>query len=434
MISFTGKTVAAIVLAAVCELLSMWLLPGWVPAGVIGALVALVALDVIVTRPSFEIHREYPNNAELGAPLEVRLKVTHDFFRGLAIELEDTPPEPLEARSPAGAGIVPARGGLETAYDALPVRRGSHRFGETFIRYTCAMGFVRRKVVINNPDTINVFPSFDDFRKFQMYIRSPFFLSQGLKSSRLIAEGTVFESLREYRRDDDYRQIDWKATARMAAPISRNYEIEKNQNVVMMLDTGRLMGGEIEGITKLDYALRTALAAGLVCMSQGDNVGVLGFEREVSGFVPPGRGKRHMIRIMELLYGLEPGEVDPDYAGAVNYLLKRKMRRSLIIVFTDLTDAEASDSLVKYMCALHPRHERLCIVLKDSEVEELAGVVPASERDFFRKSIAMKMTEKRKLVFSTLRGKGVGVVEARPEDLSIAVVNKYLELKKTRFF
>ena len=201
-----------------------------------------------------------------------------------------------------------------------------------------------------------------------------------------------------------------------------------------MIDTGRLMSAQVDGITKLDYVIRTALALGTVCIANGDNTGLLSFDRTVTNYIPPAKGKQHFIQIMDALYGLKPSESDTDYAAAFGHLLRTRPRRSLIVIFTDLIDVDASGSLITYLGALYPRHARLCVALKDSGVEDQANAMPVNETEFFRKSVAMTLQEKRALVFAKLRSKGVGIVEARPEKLSVELVEKYLELKYARFF
>jgi len=240
--------------------------------------------------------------------------------------------------------------------------------------------------------------------------------------------------LRACATGDEYSRIDWKATARMRKPITREYEPERNQNVIIMMDTGRLMGATVQNVTKLDYAIRTALALGIVCIAKGDNVGLVSFDREVRHFLAPHKGKEHFVKIMDALYSLYPADVDPDYAHAFQYLLRKKSRRSLIVVFTDLVDADASKALLDWLCALHPRHARLCILLEDSEVRDLAAVSPRDEDTMFRKDIAMTLLEKKRYATARLKSKGVGVVEARPEQLSLAAVKAYMDLKHSRKF
>ena len=295
------------------------------------------------------------------------------------------------------------------------MRRGSFEFGETFIRATGVLGLVRRKVVLHHKDVARVFPNLDDFRKFQL---SPAFAVLPRRGQPAGARGRArarcSRALREYVRGDEYSRIDWKATARMRKPITREYEPERNQNVIIMMDTGRLMGATVDNITKLDYAIRTALALGIVCMAKGDNVGLVSFDREVRHFLGPHKGKEHFVKIMDSLYSLFPADVDPDYAYAFQYLLKKKTRRSLIVVFTDLVDADASQALLDWLCALHPRHARLCVLLEDSEVRDLAATSPGDEDGMFRKDIAMTLVEKRRYATARLKSKGRGSGRGAP--------------------
>lgn len=434
MISFTRKTFIIVAATAFGHLLTIWFLPAWILFIVLGIVVSLIVADLVLTRPEFELSREYPPQNEVGKETAVEICVTARFPRALEIELEDTPPGTMLCAGSRHAAALPPGGKCCFSYTVKPMRRGAFAFGPVFLRHTCMLGLARRKIVIDRPDEIRVYPDLDDFRKFTLYTKSSYFLLHGMKPAKLIAEGSVFESLREYRKDDDYTWIDWKATARTGKPITRNYEAERNQNVIMMLDTGRLMGTTVNDITKLDYAIRTALALGTVCLAKGDNVGMMSFGHQAGGFLPPSRGRLHFVEIMRRMYELHPGEADADYEAAFERLLAKKLKRSLIVVFTDLVDTEASSTLVDYLCALHPRHSRLCVVLKDSEVEDTALSSPDEEIDFYRKSVAMRMIEMKKHVTAKLSGSGVGVIEARPEKLSISLIQKYLHLKRVGIF
>lgn len=434
MISFTNRTFFLVAGTAAGHLLTLWFLPHWAAAALTAAAAAAILADLLTTRPALELRRDAPGQIEHQKPSRVSLRALNRSNRTVKLEVEDCAPPGMSPESRRFAGTAPPGGELVFDYEITPSMRGSFDFGRTYVRVTGRLGLARRKSVTHFPDTVRVFPNLDDFRKFQLYIRSSFFHLVGLKPSRIIGRGTVIESLREYRPDDEYSRIDWKSTARMNRPISRNYETEKNQNVILALDTGRLMGAHVNGIPKLDYAIRSALALGMVCASRGDNVGLLAFGRSVENFVQPSRGRSHVVEIMNVIYRLFPSRHETDYDAAFNHLAGRRLRRSLIVVFTDIVDPAASDILVSRLAALRSRHARLCVVLKDSEIEDLAALEPEDDLGVFRKSMAMSLRERRRLAAARLAGKGVGVVEARPEQLSLALIRKYLEMKSSNAF
>src|SRR6266581_844792 len=252
----------------------------------------------------------------------------------------------------------------------------------------------------------------------------------GSKPIRRIGEGRLFESLREWVPGDDLRHIDWKATAKRRKVITRQYEAERRQQVLLVLDTGRLLTAEIAGVSRLDYVVQAALELAYVAAQHDDNVGVMAFADGVQHFVAPQSGRLGLKRVLDVLAAVEPKLVEPDYPGAFRYLAARNRKRALTVLFTDVIDRLASDALVANVASLRPRHLPLAVTLRNPELDGVAALRPQAARDAFRKAAAEELLHAREEALGRMRRGGVLVLDVPPERAAQAVVAKYLELKR----
>jgi len=247
---------------------------------------------------------------------------------------------------------------------------------------------------------------------------------------RQLGEGRLFESLREWVPGDDLRRIDWKATAKRRKVITRQYEAERRQQVLLVLDTGRLLTAEIAGVSRLDYVVQAALELAYVAAQHDDNVGVMAFADGVQHFVAPQRGRLGLKRVLDVLAVVEATLIEPDYPGAFRYLAARNRKRALTVLFTDVIDRFASDALVANVASLRPRHLPLAVTLRNPEVDAVAVLRPNTTRDAFRKAAAEELLRAREEALGRMRRVGVLVLDVPPERAASAVVAKYLELKR----
>ena len=236
--------------------------------------------------------------------------------------------------------------------------------------------------------------------------------------------------LREYGPDDDPRSISWPATARRGRPISVEYETERQQRVLILLDAGRMMASTLGELTKLDHAVNTALMLSYVATAKGDEVGLLGFADDVRSYLLPRRGRRQFLRVTEELRRLEVTTTEPDYRAAFEFLRSRTSRRALIVLFTDLVDADASRALVAAVNRLAGNNLVLCCLLADPQLAEVASRTPRSTAELYERVVAQEVRDSRARAIALLRERGVHVVDVPAERLTVAAIQRYLELKK----
>ncbi|MEK7863764.1 MAG: DUF58 domain-containing protein, partial [Chloroflexota bacterium] len=276
----------------------------------------------------------------------------------------------------------------------------------------------------------NVYPDLHEIRRYELTLRRGLAYDAGQRRARVPGAGTVFERLREYVPDDDPRSISWTATARRGKPISVEYETERQQRIQILLDAGRMMSSTLGGLSKLDHAVNTALMLSYVAIAKGDEVGLLGFADTVRGYAPPRRGRRQFLRLTEELRKIEGTTTEPDYRAAFEFLRARSGRRSLVVLFTDLVDDEASRALVAAVTRLAGHNLVLCCLLADPQLAETATRSPVSTTELFEKVVAQEVRDARIRALAILRRRGVHTIDVPAERLTVATIQRYLELKR----
>ena len=351
-------------------------------------------------------------------------------------------------------------------YKLTPNRRGDFRFGELSARYGTTLGlwFRQFKRQIED-DGARVYPDTTGVRRYELALREGKMRDIGLHLLKLRGRGTEFESLRDYTSDDEFKSINWKASARSGKLISTNYEIERDQTIVICLDCGRMMTSMASSraetsvstraatadanwqadqpgavaamgaplietpLSKLDCAINATVLLAHVSASMGDNVGLLLFSDTVLNYLPPRKGRIQTGQIIEALYGAQPSLVEPDYQVAYEHLLARRLRRSLIVTFTDIIDPEASRELLNASAALRRHHNALCVTINNRDVTELAAQYPDTSAQLYDKAMARRMLNQRESALENLRAFGVGILDVEARELSVATVNRYLNMK-----
>ncbi|MEO8199679.1 MAG: DUF58 domain-containing protein, partial [Gemmatimonadota bacterium] len=252
----------------------------------------------------------------------------------------------------------------------------------------------------------------------------------GFRNIRRLGEGRVFETLREWVPGDDTRTIDWKATARRGKVMARQYEDERRQQVLLVIDAGRGMTAESEGIPRLEHVIHAALQLAHSVVEHDDNVGLMVFADEVQTFVPPARGRRALRAVLDGLASIKGRVVEPNYPLAFSQLASRNRKRALTVVFTDVIDRTASEAMVAQVGSLRPRHLPLAVTLRDPELEALGVRRPRDNGEAFERAAAEELLTAREEALSDMRRKGVLVLDVLPRRAAEAVVEQYAQLKR----
>lgn len=427
-----GRLIGLFALAAVPFALSYWY-PEGVRMGTLANLflLTLAVLDRVLTPGPrrIGIERHVSDVLSVGSRNPVTLRVENRSGATLRLEILDAPPEPSRTVGlPLRLKIGPRRA-REVTYHVHPGRRGRSRFAAVYLRYPSRLGLWTLQQSRPLETQVKIYPDIQAVHRFELLARRNRLSEEGLKVWRLRGRGGEFDRLREYRREDEPRHVDWKATAKYQKLVSREYTVERNQNVLFLLDCGRSMVNEAEGVSHLDRGLNSAVTLSYIALSQGDNVSFMAFSHRIERAVGPVRGKLAVQRIIRAAYDLEARYEASDYSLALEEVLRRQRKRALVVLVTHALDEQHLLALSEYVRPLIGRHVLLVALLEDVGLTALAAREPASDLEAFRTAAAAEILAAQDRIVRRLRDWGVLVVETTPGELSAVVINQYLDVK-----
>lgn len=425
-------------LAAVAMLAALVVLV--IPGGGLGWLVVVNAALLLVAvadaglapRPrDLSIARELPPAITLGATGELTWTVRNPRRRRVRVGLADELAPSLRPSTRRVVGTVPAEGLLTATAELRPARRGRFAPTAVTVRVEGPLGLAARQRTVAVPGVLRVLPSFRSKDEAELRVRRARILEVGLRSVRGRGGGTEFDQLRDYSVDDEFRRIDWAATARAGRPIVRTYRAERNQTVLVLVDTGRTMAGRVDGVARVEHAVDAVLMLTALSGGLGDRCGVVAFDREVRAAVPPGSGARQLGAVTDALYDLEPALVESDYAGAFTETLARFRRRTLLVLLTDLVAPAVEEWLAPALPLLLRDHLVVVAGVRDPDVARWSAAPVADAPAAFRRAAAVGALDQRQRTVARLRGLGATVVDAAPGALAPALADAYLHVKAT---
>ncbi len=377
------------------------------------------------------VGREPPPAFSVGRTLTVTYRWRQATGRALRVLVRERWPRPLGGVFvPERAVTVPAAGELVEAVPVRPVERGRDEAGRLDLRLAGPWGLAWRQGALEVPWRATVYPSLAGASLRSLPVQSARRREAGLRAIRRPGEGRQFEGLREWVPGDDTRIIDWKATARRGKPIARQYEDERRQQVLLVVDAGRLLTAEVNGRPRLEAVIDAALHLAHAAVEHDDNVGLMVFADRIQHFVPAGRGRRALRAVLDALAATEGRLVESDYPAAFRQLALRNRKRALTVLFTDAIDRTASEALVAQAASLRPRHLPLAVTLRNPALEALATSRPATTTEAFEKAAAEELLLAREEALAEMRRSGVLVLDVPPDGAAEAVVARYHQLKR----
>jgi uncharacterized protein (DUF58 family) len=291
------------------------------------------------------------------------------------IRLRDSYPLDFAVSTPTLQASLAPNSSEELTYTVHPDRRGEYQWGDIQVRQLGRWGLAWHDWKIPATQTVAVYPDLIGLRSLS--IRLTLQNTGTMRQARRLGMGTEFAELREYGVGDDIRLIDWKATARRSRPLVRVLEPEREQTLIILLDRGRLMTAQVQGLKRFDWGLNATLSLALAGLNRGDKVGIGVFDKEVTTWIPPERGQNQLSKLIERLTPIQPILLEPDYVGAVTKLVNQQTRRALVVLITDIVDVTASAELLAALIRLSPRYLPFCVTLRDPQVDTLAHTPPA---------------------------------------------------------
>ena len=394
-------------------------------------LVAFVVDAVLCTSPKrIDVKRQLDESVTIGESMTLTWLVDNRAARIARVTVTDALWPSLEAeRRRVSANLQPGAR-LRAATTLRPSRRGRFPLRDITVRVEGPLHLVNRQATRALEGGLRVMPAYPSREEVQRRIRVPRVLEVGLRSIRVSGGGTEFDQLRDFRPDDEFRRIDWPSSVRLQRPIVKQYRAERNQNVVLLLDNGRVMAGTVGGVPRVEHAMDAVLGVVQAATKLGDRVGMLAFDRQVRSIVVPTNGKSQLGRAAEAMYMLEPDYSESAYLAAFNYATARFRRRSLFIVLTDLVEAAVEQALLPALPIITRRHLVVVAAVQDPAVQQwAAGADHQWPSEAYREAAAVNLLHQRARATARLRAAGAIVVDATPGKLAIELVDKYLEVK-----
>ncbi|HBE81644.1 MAG TPA: DUF58 domain-containing protein [Pyrinomonadaceae bacterium] len=397
-------------------------------------LIAAAVVDYLMSRKlpeGFRIRRKFEARFAIGDPSDVKLEIENDTERAFRIKIKDEYPDAMKLGDPREAAFtIQPRSNAEFYYSLTPPKRGHYEFGRTAVRYLSRFGLVWCQSELGEPQAVKVYPNMRRAREMELKaLGNQSFIAVQRKAVRR-GEGREFESMRDYVRGDELRHISWTATARRSKLTTRQYQIERDQTVIIALDAGRLMTGRIDGETKFDTAIHAALALMSACARAGDNAGVVVFGRRVRKYLPPKRGLEHMDAVLEALHDMEPELIEPSYARAFQFISSNLKKRAFVVILTDLVDKDSSRELINSLKLMRPRHLPLVATIGDRDLNAMVSTRPEDIRDVFKQSAAEEIIHQRESALRLVESLGGLALDVTTQTLGPRLLESYLRVKE----
>lgn len=404
-------------------------------AGIILAYDALLILAAYITfrlcppASNLKLKRKFDPVLSVRVPNHIEVTIENDGLESMRGRLRDEPPPGFAvSRHEFPIKLGPGESSV-IDYRVTPPIRGSDIFRGTYVRILCPFGLVEREYKLTTEQPVRVYPNVLALREFDLLKQKGKLRELGIRKSRMRGLGTEFESLRDYADGDDFRKLDWKASARRGKLTIRQYEQERNQPVILCIDIGRRMLSEVNGISKLDHALDSLLMLCHAASMAGDHVGLLVYSDRVQRYIPPRKGRNQIGYVIEAIHDLMAEPVESDPLTAFSYLASRWKRRTLIVNFTDVEDAGEAKALATALSPLSRHHLILLARVADPRMKDLLHTDLDQIEDLYKKAAALMLVDDRKLAGSTLDSFGVHSLESEPQDLAAALVSFYFMVK-----
>ncbi|MDE2125448.1 MAG: DUF58 domain-containing protein [Armatimonadetes bacterium] len=423
-------------LAIVLASLAVWVWPSQAILGTCGLIALTIAacLDAR-TAPRLNAHdvrREAPRAVKAQEPATVRITVTNGTGSLWRLRVLDTPDSRLTFDLPTDGLRFVAFQHAETAVDYTfrAPSRGRYRFANVAVYASGRLGLASRRTDLPLAGEVDVYPELPPALVSRPNARRIRLGSDGTRSTRRHGQGRQFESLRDFQPDDELRRVDWRATARRGKLISREYEAERSQAVIIALDLGRVMSMRIGGKPRLETAITAALALARTALEADDRVGLLTFGAEVGTFLQPERGSRQLRRIQQHLMAAEPSLEETSFAAALGSLARRARRRTLIVCFTDLWDRETSVEAIDEVAIMARRHLMVVAAISDPALTAAAAKPPEDELDVYRSAAAATLLTDRRRALAALAGAGAIVLDSTTAQINASVISRYIQAKE----
>lgn len=396
--------------------------------------VLLLIFDAILlfstNRQLVLLRRILPEKLSNGDETKVTIFITNNHYFRLKAEVIDEIPIQFQIRDFTVRLNLKPREEKIIDYILIPKERGEYVFGFTNVYVSTQIGFWSRRIKFGNTENkVLVYPSFLQMRKYEFLAISNQLVDAGIKRIRRVGSYSEFDQIKDYVVGDNYRTINWNATARRSKLMVNQYQEERSQQIFCVIDMGRVMQMPFEGMTLLDYAINSSLILSNTAMLKYDKAGLITFNQKVDTFLQAERGNKTIAKILELLYKQKTKFFESDYAYLSAFVHRYVTHRSLMILYTNFETITSLHRQLNYFKHISKNHLLLVVIFENSEVKAFAKANVHTLEEVYIKTIAEKFVYEKKLIVRELKKHGILSILTKPEDLSANLINKYLEIK-----
>lgn len=394
-------------------------------------LVVLIVDSLLIPdQKSFEISREMVKVASIKKPHLYKIHLNYYGSRRVRFQLKDDFPEDCPTFPIVHTVQLSDRKRMELDCEVFPPHRGDIPLRCVHLRIRSFLGLWVRSVMVSAPSKLMVYPDLKQISEYGLLARTNRLSLMGFRKSRKAGQESDFERLRDFTRDDQFKFIDWRSTARRNKLTVRDFQVTQSQRIVFMLDTGRMMVNQASGLSMLDHALNATLMLSYIALSKGDSVGLLCFSNQIDCYVPPRHDSGQMNRILHTGYNQFPKMVESRYDEAFQFMKNKNRRRSLVVLITNVIDDVNANQISKYITNISGKHLPLAVLLRDQNLYEPLDAATLQEGgDKYVAAAAAEILSWRLQVMKNLLHQGALVLDQFPEDITAPLVNQYLEIK-----
>lgn len=393
---------------------------------------ALLITDLILlfrTRVGLRGHRATPEKLSNGDDNEVNIHLENLFPFKALVNVVDEIPHQFQRRDLDFELAIQSGEKKVIRYALRPVKRGEYSFGAVNVFARSPLGFLSRRFKFSNDSVVPVYPSYIQMRKFELLAISNSLVDPGIKKIRRVGQNMEFELIKEYVGGDDFRTINWKATARKNHLMVNHFQDERSQQVYSLIDKGRVMQMPFDGLSLLDYAINASLVISNIAIKKSDKAGLITFQDKVSTTLPASKQPRQMSHILEVLYNQKTAYRETDFSALYTHIRRKITQRSLLLLFTNFESIYALQRQLPYLKRLEDQHLLVVIFFENTEMHSLLSEPATDLKEVYYKAIAEKFSYDKKLIVKELASHGIQALLTPPHLLTVNTINKYLELK-----
>jgi len=359
----------------------------------------------------------------------IEINLTNNYPFEVFVEVIDELPAQFQKRDFYLSQTLTAGETAYLDYSVRPVERGNYIFGSLNCYINSKLKLVKRRMTFNSQAVVPVYPSFIQMRNYEFLAFNKHLSQYGLKKIRRIGHSLEFEQIKNYITGDDFRTINWKATAKRAQLMVNQYQDEKSQPIYALIDTGRAMKMPFEGLKLLDYAINSALAFSNIALLKKDKAGLVTFSKKVEKSLKANHKKSQLQLINESLYAIETEYLDADYGYLYSFLKRHITQRSLLILYTNFEHISALKRQMSYLQAIAKQHLLVVVFFENTELDTLLKSHAEDLQSIYHQTIAQKFSLEKQQMLKELKLRGIFGILTKPKNLTVSVINKYLEFK-----